>query len=290
MAEPTTTGARASHLAIGEVLGLLVEEFPEVTISKIRFLESQGLIDPERTPSGYRKFYDDDIELLRCVLREQRENFLPLKVIKERLDSGEIDPTDEQQRPRGIKNVADDLLEDPPSPTIEQSRLEHPSGSMTSIPAAAVETVATTLPFDGEAPSTIPTEALAGPLADRLTAVELCDATGLTKQQLDELESYGVLGSDAGAGGSTFGPDALEIARCAKQLLDAGVDARHLRGWRVAAERESGLFEQLIQPLLRQRNPDANRQVLDDLAQLEAVGGRLRTALVHAALRHHSTS
>src|SRR6056300_974534 len=103
MAEVDTQG----HLAIGEVLALLLEEFPDVTISKIRFLESQGLIDPERTASGYRKFYDDDVELLRCILREQRENYLPLRVIKDRIDSGEIDPTNEHPRPRGIKNVAD---------------------------------------------------------------------------------------------------------------------------------------------------------------------------------------
>jgi DNA-binding transcriptional MerR regulator len=95
------------HLSIGEVLALLLEEFPDVTISKIRFLESQGLIDPERTASGYRKFYADDVELLRCILREQRENYLPLRVIKDRIDSGEIDPTGEQPRPRGIKNVSE---------------------------------------------------------------------------------------------------------------------------------------------------------------------------------------
>ena len=75
-----------SHLSIGEVLSLLHEEFPDVTISKIRFLESQGLVDPERTPSGYRKFYEADIERLRWVLRQQRDAFLPLKVIKGRLD------------------------------------------------------------------------------------------------------------------------------------------------------------------------------------------------------------
>ena len=78
-----------SHLSIGEVLQLLQDEFPDVTISKIRFLESQGLIDPERTPSGYRKFYDRDVERLRFILREQKEHFLPLKVIKDRLDAGE---------------------------------------------------------------------------------------------------------------------------------------------------------------------------------------------------------
>ena len=80
-----------SHLSIGEVLSLLQHDFPDVTISKIRFLESQGLLDPERTPSGYRKFYEGDIERLRWILRQQKENFLPLKVIKERLASGQLD-------------------------------------------------------------------------------------------------------------------------------------------------------------------------------------------------------
>src|SRR5438445_13040578 len=80
-------------MSIGEVLALLKGEFPDVTISKIRFLESQGLLDPERTPSGYRKFYESDVARLRWILHQQREHFLPLKVIKGRL-SGELD--DEQ--------------------------------------------------------------------------------------------------------------------------------------------------------------------------------------------------
>src|SRR6267154_57134 len=80
-----------SYLSIGDVLTLLRQEFPDVTISKIRFLESQGLVNPERTPSGYRKFYEHDVERLRWVLRQQREHFLPLKVIKDRLDE---DPSD----------------------------------------------------------------------------------------------------------------------------------------------------------------------------------------------------
>ena len=94
------------YLSIGEVLGLLLEEFPDVTISKIRFLESQGLIEPERTPSGYRKFYDDDVERLRVILREQRANFLPLQVIRDRLESGAIDKEGTTRTPpRGIRNV-----------------------------------------------------------------------------------------------------------------------------------------------------------------------------------------
>src|SRR5207249_8268734 len=77
------------YLSIGEVLNLLRDEFPDITISKIRFLESQGLLDPERTPSGYRKFYEDDVDRLRWILRQQREHFLPLKVIKGRLQGSE---------------------------------------------------------------------------------------------------------------------------------------------------------------------------------------------------------
>jgi len=79
-----------SYLSIGDVLTLLREEFPDVTISKIRFLESQGLVNPERSPSGYRKFFETDVERLRWVLRQQREHFLPLKVIRDRLADGDL--------------------------------------------------------------------------------------------------------------------------------------------------------------------------------------------------------
>ena len=97
-----------NYLSIGEVLGLLLDEFPDVTISKIRFLESQGLIEPERTPSGYRKFSRQEIDRLRFILREQRENYLPLKVIRNRLEGdtsdGMIRPY-EDTNPKGIRNV-----------------------------------------------------------------------------------------------------------------------------------------------------------------------------------------
>ncbi|HLY81865.1 MAG TPA: MerR family transcriptional regulator, partial [Acidimicrobiales bacterium] len=89
-----------AHLSIGEVLSLLREEFPDVSISKIRFLESQGLLDPERTPSGYRRFYEEDVERLRWILRQQREHFLPLKVIKGRLTE-QVPPADESPADNG---------------------------------------------------------------------------------------------------------------------------------------------------------------------------------------------
>ncbi|HEY9559078.1 MAG TPA: MerR family transcriptional regulator, partial [Acidimicrobiales bacterium] len=103
--------ADRSHLSIGEVLSLLQDDFPDVTISKIRFLESQGLLDPERTPSGYRKFYEADIERLRWILRHQRDHFLPLKVMKDRLEeaaaAGLMVPPDEPASPAASAGPAE---------------------------------------------------------------------------------------------------------------------------------------------------------------------------------------
>jgi len=325
MADPSPPAS--SYLSIGEVLSLVHEEFPDVTISKIRFLESQGLIDPERTPSGYRKFYEDDVELLRCILREQRENYLPLRVIKDRLDSGEIDPTNEHPRPAGIRNVTID-----PTPTgspartdstageidsessaegagvvaqsSAQARRDHPagrSGAPTSssaasffAPAGAERPEAT--PQPGSEPS-VADAADAAATAGRtdtplpvppggLDAAEMCALTALTAAQLDGLVSFGVVVSTDG-GGTRFDDRALEIATIAKRMIDAGLDPRHLRGWRVAVDREAGLFEQLIQPLLRQRNPEAQQQALAKLRQLERLGSEFHAALMRDALHSH---
>jgi len=315
------------HLSIGEVLALLLEEFPDVTISKIRFLESQGLIDPERTASGYRKFYGDDVELLRCILREQRENYLPLRVIKDRIDSGQIDPTGEVPRPvdapRGIKNVG--TPGDMPQPET------HPSagrGSVEASPNGAVDEPVTgaaalfqrtdgppaaPAPSDGSdsKPATSPTEARAstteppgpigkasadGPIESTgallpgvlLDADELCAMAGLTREQLAELETYGVVAGAARGDGGPFDEDDVEIATISKRFLDAGIEPRHLRGWRVAADREAGLLEQLIQPLLRQRNPEARAQAMAQLTELEEIGGRLRSAMMRSTLQQHA--
>ena len=118
-----------SYLAIGDVLALLREEFPDVTISKIRFLESRGLLVPERTPSGYRKFYEPDVDRLRWILRQQREHFLPLKVIKGRLENGMSDPD----------ATAPPLFEmgDPPP---EQGREREPEAVLVGAPGAAEAT------------------------------------------------------------------------------------------------------------------------------------------------------
>ena len=286
-----------SHLSIGEVLALLLEEFPDVTISKIRFLESQGLIEPERTASGYRKFYDDDVELLRCILREQKENFLPLKVIKDRLDTGEIDPTSETPRPRGISNVPDAS----DARSLADSRRGHPSGGGAGPglfersptgppPELAPETLTEPPTSDATRPSGArrPTQDDTGGLPLRagvvLDASELASMAGLTAEQLSQLESYGLI---VAGPERTYDENALEIARIAKKFLALGLDARHLRGWRVAADREAGLFEQIIQPLLRQRNPQSNDNALAQLVELDQYGAQLRTSLMRTLLSRH---
>jgi DNA-binding transcriptional MerR regulator len=263
------------YLSIGEVLGLLLEEFPDVTISKIRFLESQGLIDPERTASGYRKFYDNDVDLLRVILREQRENFLPLRVIRDRLESGAIeDPTGPTTPPRGIRNLPSedpDVDDDPDHDYVEGTSQHHVS--------------------DASAPST-PVDTLLGAIStehrhDSFAAGDLCHLAGLTAEQLAELESYGLLAGKGSGAATLYTYDDLAIAQAAAGFMQHGVEGRHLRAWRQAAEREASLFEQMILPLLRQRNPQARQQAVATLTSLTALGGELRSAIVHSALSHH---
>lgn len=281
------------YLSIGEVLGLLLEEFPDVTISKIRFLESQGLIDPERTASGYRKFYDNDVDLLRVILREQRENFLPLRVIRDRLESGAIeDPTGPTTPPRGIRNVhvlgapdADDDHDHDPTPTqTPVSTQHHPAGQNRAGDAAEHETA---VEFAQPPTVTSVSAASADHRHDSFAAGDLCQLAGLTAAQLDELESYGLL-AGKGSGPSTLYTAAdLAIAQAAAGFMQHGVEGRHLRAWRQAAEREASLFEQMILPLLRQRNPQARQQAVSTLTTLTALGGELRSAIVRSALSHH---
>ncbi len=269
------TATTNSHLSIGEVLGLLLEEFPDITISKIRFLESQGLIEPERTASGYRKFYDHDVELLRCILREQKDNFLPLKVIKDRLDTGEIDPTNEVPRPGGAANTnGDGSAGTERDPSLGASR--HPSARPTATtPSGGIARPAHVGDDTGD---------LNLPSGVVLDAAEICSMSALTSDQLDQLQAYGVIVPSADG---TYDEDALEIARIAKRYLALGVDARHIRGWKVAADREAGLFEQVIQPLLRQRNPESHEHAVAQLTEMTTLGGQLRAAMMRTLLRRH---
>ncbi|HYT09890.1 MAG TPA: MerR family transcriptional regulator [Mycobacteriales bacterium] len=237
--------ARAS-LSIGEVLGQLRPEFPDITISKIRFLEAEGLIRPERTASGYRKFSSGDVARLRFVLAEQRDHYLPLRVIKEHLDA--ID--------RGLE---------PPE--------RGPGTATRRAPRTLV--AAESLPG--------PEAFLPEPSEVRLSREELLAEAGLEGDQLDQLEQFGLL-IRRGKGGSYDG-DALAVARTVAEMGRFGIEPRHLRAYKTAADREIGLFGQVVTPLARQRNPEARGRAEEAVRELAALSVRLHASLVRAGLR-----
>ncbi|MGH9094649.1 MAG: MerR family transcriptional regulator [Acidimicrobiales bacterium] len=306
--------AERTHLSIGEVLSLLREEFPDVTISKIRFLESQGLVDPERTPSGYRKFYDHDVERLRWILRQQRDQFLPLKVIKGRLSEHPDDDLDDGGRdhpPAGDAQLALTDMASSVPPGVSDGEPSDPDARAAHPDAGTPEPAAPEVPApEGVAPEApAPEPAVAGSAARRTargasrrasqpdhgadedaeqtyTLAELAEATGMTDEDVRRLEQFGLIVARAPSGGTAyFGPDALDVTRLAAEFGRHGVEARHLRAWKTAAEREASVFEQIVMPMLRQRNPTARDRAYATLGELADSGSRLRERVVRQALR-----
>ena len=400
-----------TYLSIGDVLTLLREEFPDVTISKIRFLESQGLVNPERSPSGYRKFFEHDVERLRWVLRQQREHFLPLKVIRDRLADGDLDdhlgaerpngksvqpahvaavagatsdygheqPTkadeeamariladatrraaarlpEETQPRRGLQVVAEDegspraatgsaaprevASAEPARRASGERRGDAvaPASGRTGRGATGVARPGRTRQRDGTAPrdghdprhpagsrpparrdrarvrarqarrgkgavAGPPTTGAAGPPTTEaagppttgaaivtgasLSADELCGASGLSLEEVAGLKSFGLLESVTVAGIETYDENALTMANLAAAFGSFGIEARHLRLYKNAADRELGLIEQVVIPLLRQRNPESRQRAVERADQLAALGQSMRATLLRQALRRH---
>ncbi|MBU3702462.1 MAG: MerR family transcriptional regulator [Acidimicrobiia bacterium] len=268
-----------SHLSIGEVLTLLQSEFPDVTISKIRFLESQGLLVPERTPSGYRKFRQSDIDQLRWILTQQRDHFLPLRVIKERIDSGNLisGPAD------GVLPFSDPEPTEPPPPTTTggAGRAAATNDLMEGPPPGPKKGHPTRQ--GGAAPRRAPAAAMDDRTA--LTRAELAQLSGLDVEAVDELEKYGLLASVLLGDVPCFDEDDLVVARLAAGFGRYGIEPRHLRMYKVSAEREAGLFEQLIMPLLKQRRAAARDEAVEMLEELAELADDLRAVMVRSALR-----
>ncbi len=236
--------ARAPRLTIGAVLDALSGDFPDVTISKIRFLESEGLVAPQRTPSGYRKFSRADVDRLRYVLTAQRDHYLPLRVIRDHLDAldrGEAVPG------AGVPSA-------PETP-----------------PVAAPGRGADTGP---RLPEVVD--------AGVMEAADFARAAGLEPGQLADCVQFGLLVPDAD-GRHPAGD--LPIARAAAGLARHGIEPRHLRVFRTGAEREAGLVEQLVVPVLRSRAEDARARATEKLAELSALSAQLHRALLEARLR-----
>jgi DNA-binding transcriptional MerR regulator len=256
---------------IGEVLNRLKEDFEDITISKIRFLESEGLIYPDRTESGYRIFSDDDVDRLRFILTAQRDHYLPLKVIREqldRLDAGEGPGHGPGPVPPPTLVTADDEPVDAQQLTPTQVALQM---------AKAVETATAggeQALLDG------PTQAV------ELTLREYCEATGLDSGQVRALREYSIVG-DPDDESAPFTSDDLLIGRAARELLALGLEPRHLRMYRQFVDREVALFEQLVTPLLRQRNPEARRQASRQLEKVAGLTARMKRSLLSHQLRRY---
>jgi len=206
------------QFSIGEVLAQLRPEFPDISPSKIRFLEEKGLIEPARSRSGYRRFSAADIERLRDILTMQRDSYLPLRVIRERLAPG--------------------------------------------TPAARA--------VDGGP----------GPALADISRRQLLEAAGIGEAELTELEDYGLIRRV----GRQYGPEALAVARTVAALHQYGVQARHLRAVRAAADREANLIEQVVAPQLRQRGAGARDAAARTAWQIAGLTLRLHATLVESAL------
>ena len=303
-----------SHLSIGEVLNILREEFSDVTISKIRFLESQGLIDPERTPSGYRKFYESDVSRLRWILHQQKENFLPLKVIKERLDRmGEEQPAPVQsiarakprarrapsRQARRAQDLAPQLPLGDPMPTApghgelaatvkngDRARMDEQTPRREKDERTQPRAEETRSSPPAEAPREEPEDAASTGNKDGLTRRELARSAGLEDWQLNELESFGLLEPAGYNGGDAlFDDEAHAVASAAAGFYAHGISARHLRMYKHFAEREAALFQQVMLQYIRQRNPEARAKAQQELASLSRLGRALRSALLVKAVR-----
>jgi DNA-binding transcriptional MerR regulator len=216
--------------SIGQVLASLKGDFPDISISKIRFLESEGLIAPQRAPSGYRRYSGHDLERLRYVLSVQRDHYLPLKVIKEHLaliDSGQPAPAvPALARGAGEQSGANEGRSAPP-------------------PAPAPAPNAPRPPV-------------------RMTRADLLEASGLTDAALTELERTQIVQPRRGT--VHYGRDALTIAIAARRMAEYGIDGRHLRAFKMSADREVGLVEQAIAPHVRRAG--GNRDVQGEVTQL----------------------
>jgi DNA-binding transcriptional MerR regulator len=212
-------------LTIGAVCARLKEEFPDISISKIRYLEDQGLLSPQRTQGGYRLFSDEDVERLETILRLQRDEFLPLRVIRQELAS----PSSKDRR----------------------------RGRPLSI----------------------------GGHEDELDLGELCRRAGITPELARELEDFGLLEPRVEDGEKLFAEGDADIAVTCASLARYGVEARHLRAFRSAANREASLLEQLLAPALRSRNPERRKGAMDALEELAELSQELSQLLFRRELR-----
>lgn len=236
----------ASTMSIGEVLSALRKEFPDISVSKIRFLEAEGLLEPQRTPAGYRKFSGGDVERLRAILRLQRDSFLPLKVIRKRLAD------------------ADQRGEDPSAILVEPTTAAASNGTDPGI---------TVVDFHQT------------PSRRTWTDADLAHELGLTKSLIDQLVGEGLLCRHPQDGGQVFDSDDATVAEACKLLISLGWDMRGLRTLKRTAQQEAEVLTLLSQAALRNPNPDARSKGVDKLVSMRDAATTVRAGFIRARLR-----
>ena len=220
-----TVGSSTRMLRIGEVVRRLSDEFPDISISKIRFLEDEGLLNPQRTRGGYRLFSEDDLERLTTILRLQRDEFLPLRVIRDELSA----------------------------PGVAERKRRRPAGL--------------------------------GERVQEIDLDELCRRAGVSAELARELESFGLLAGEGSGGDKRYPETDADVAAVCAQLTRFGIDARHLRTFRTATDREAALLEQLVAPALRSRNAERRAAGLQDLQALTELAQELTSLLLWRDVR-----
>ncbi|HZB35248.1 MAG TPA: MerR family transcriptional regulator [Gaiellaceae bacterium] len=230
MSATAVTQQEDQPLTIGAVCRVLREEFPDISISKIRYLEDQGLLAPRRTPGRYRLYEGEDVERLRTILRLQRDEFLPLRVIRQELAA----TTRKVRRRRGRSA------------------------------------------FAGE--------------QDEIELGELCERAGVTAGFARELEEYGLIESRVEGGERRYPEGEADVAAVCAKLARFGVEARHLRSFRTAADREMALLSAIVAPALRARNPERRQAGVEDLQLLAELAQELSQLLFWRALRGVASS
>lgn len=271
--------------SIGEILDDLRGDFPDISVSKIRFLESQGLIAPERSPSGYRQFTEADLELLRWILRQQRDHYLPLKVIRRRLKEGDGPGSEVDVSATGAEAQAP-----PPAPAsarvaaallaVDEARLKLPDP-----PPPADDDV--WLVSDGPdpaasaAPSAVPTDEL-WPVGGEagLSRDDIAKQAGIDERAMAELESFGLLPPEQPEG---YGPEALRIAQACAGFFAYGVEARHLKMYKRFAEQEAAILQQVV-PQASAKDPGAAAKAAEAMCDLARLGAALRLSMLRVGI------
>jgi DNA-binding transcriptional MerR regulator len=234
-------------LTIGAVCKALSQEFPDISISKIRYLEDQKLLAPRRTPGGYRLYSANDVSRLRTILRLQRDEFLPLRVIRQELAAGRSEPEVAQAAPNDGAATTPDARQ----------------------PGAMLRRLTFSIAQRGA----------------MYTLEDVVEETGADVRLIAELEDFGIIKGDARGGTKYFDETEREIVRAVSELSRYGVAGRNLRVFKTSAERESALLQQILAPALRSRNPERRKEAVEALENLAAVASHLKHLLLVRDLR-----